>query len=200
MFSAELGRLFQGGLANLTPQERLLYDLVLYRAEAPVGYPLGKTEITKPVASSEGRIAPPIQPAPPSAEQCREAEASGNLRLLRACQRGDNDGISYLSCRTIGRAASYDSRSTCFRTYSGIRSGPCTTNCVARCGPLCITGTYPRGTGKYTQDCLDHDTCCGRFGDCYQLGAGPDCGDEYRDTRDDFLNARINCYPPFGCR
>lgn len=192
--AGELDRLFRGGLARMTPQEQLLYDLVLYRAEAPVGHPLPKQRIPDPVIGYEGKTPPPTQSALPTAEQCQKAEASGDLTLLSACQRRDNDGIYYNTCQTKKRAASYDSRSTCFRKYYGIRSGPCTSSCNGRCGPRCVTGTYPPGTGKYTQDCLDHDTCCGRFGDCYRLAEGPDCGDEYREARDDFLRARINCY------
>lgn len=148
-----------------------------------------------PVVGYEGKSTPPLEQAnSPTAQECEKAQSSGDFLVATACQRRDNDGLYYNTCATKKRAASYDSRFSCFRKYYGIRSGPCTKNCKGRCGPGCVTGTYPAGTGKYMQDCLDHDVCCGRYGDCYQLGAGRDCGDEYYEARDDFLRARINCY------
>lgn len=197
------------------PQEDLLYRLIEYVSTAPVGSVLGRYAVPKgpfeeaagsrqseqqqtvefkPVSSSVmpkpveteflGLASPSGTPMSP--EECNEAQAVAPwdvTTVFVACQRRDDDGVAYLDCKDKRRGASYDGKNNCFRKFSYGTSA-----CRGRCGPRCGL----RARGKYTQDCLDHDACCGRYGGCIN-GAFGSCADEFREADDDVFRARRNC-------
>lgn len=140
--------------------------------------------LADPLADSSGPSA--------SSEECDEAKAVAPwdvTTVFVACQRGDNDGIAYLTCQNKNRAVSYDGRNYCFRKHHRYNSGPHSSKCKGRCGPGCGL----RAKGKYTQDCLDHDACCGRFGKCVD-GTVSSCADEWREATGDLFRARRQCH------
>ena len=140
--------------------------------------------LANPLAASSGPST--------SSKECNEAKAIAPwdvTTVFVACQRGDDDGIAYLTCQNKNRAASYDGKNNCFKKFYGIYSGPFSSRCKGRCGPGCNAF---RSRGQYTQDCLDHDVCCGRYGGCGN-GAFGSCADEFREADDDFFRAKRNC-------
>lgn len=202
------------------PQEDLLYRLIEYVSTAPSGTVLGRYAVPKgPVGKAADSGSETRQPTvelelasstgdegtveteflglakpsgtPTSVEECDEAKAIAPwdvTTVFVACQRGDDDGIAYLTCQNKTRAVSYDGKNNCFRKFYGYYSGPFSARCKGRCGPGCGA----RAKGAYTQDCLDHDACCGRYGGCVN-GAFGSCADEFREGDDDVFRARRQC-------
>ncbi len=209
------------GVSNAPPQEDMLYRLLEYASMAPVGTVLGKYSVPKgPVRKADDLQQEPPQTIETKLTSSRQGAATVESELLglsdssgfpadyaslkgcekaetsapsyvttarAACQRKDNDGITYLSCQDKRRGASYDGRKNCWRTFS-YYSGPGSKRCKGRCGPGCGL----RARGKYTQDCLDHDACCGRYGGCVN-GVFGSCSDEFRDAIRDTARGKRNC-------
>jgi len=107
------------------------------------------------------------------------------IAAAAACQVSDNNGIWYWSCSTLTRSLCHDTRGHCYLCES-IRSGPSSSECYGECGPGC------NGLNIYTYDCGDHDRCARVHGGALNPWDA-DCGDEYRDAADDFLNGWPNC-------
>lgn len=139
----------------------------------------------------------------PTATECAEAETLRNSGLLDeyttfvACQRAGGDGIRYLSCGYRTHKMYWDSRRLCYGFRGNKYTGPRAYRCRGQCGANCHQATGPptyrcRGWGAYTRDCAEHDDCSYRTN---ASGGASDsnCGDEFKEARDDFLNARINC-------
>lgn len=107
-----------------------------------------------------------------------------------ACQRADNDGITYLTCKTRNHNLSHDSNVDCFHTRSR-PTGPCVNNCTGRCGPGCGFGQHE---GVYTRDCAEHDDCLTDHPNCDGInGNDRCCGDEFDDAFGDTIRGNQNC-------
>ncbi|GAA1850974.1 hypothetical protein GCM10009751_04250 [Myceligenerans crystallogenes] len=117
------------------------------------------------------------------AETAVAADGEAQIQLA-ACQQSDEDGIYYMACTTAYRSLQHDSDAHCFRTES-IHTGPGSSECMGECGPGC------NGINAYTYDCGDHDRC-GRMHGGSLNPWDAECGDEYWEADDDFLNAQIN--------
>lgn len=148
---------------ELSLPEHMLYRLVMYWAEAPVGLTLNKRRITR------------------SAEDRRR-----DLAFEKSCYLSDDNGIAYISCSTATRVFCHDADGGghcwgCWYSWSG-----CGANCLSECGPGCY------GLNIWTWDCGDHDQCCGDHGGCINP-FDTECGDEYGEAADDFLLGWPNC-------
>lgn len=107
-----------------------------------------------------------------------------------ACQRSDDDGISYLACQTRNHDLSHDSNVDCFHTRSR-PTGPCVNNCTGRCGPGCGFGQH---NGVYTRDCAEHDDCLTDHPNCGGINGNDNCcGDEFNDAFGDATRGNQNC-------
>lgn len=104
---------------------------------------------------------------------------------LIPCDQGDEDGIAYWSCSTIGRTLTHDANAHCL-TREVLTSGPRSSGCLGECGPSCA------GLNIYTYDCGDHDRC-GRVHGGSTNPWDAECGDEYWEADDDFLWGWPNC-------
>lgn len=190
--SAVLGRYAvpegsEGGAAAGSESEPRQQTVKFELASSTVSPEAVETEalgLADPLAASSG--------ASTASEECDEAQTVAPwdvTTVFVACNQRDDDGIAYLTCQNKNRAVSYDGKNNCFKKFYGYYSGPHTSRCKGRCGPGCGA----RAKGKYTQDCLDHDACCGRYGGCIN-GAFGSCADEFREADDDVFRARRNCY------
>lgn len=146
-------------------------------------------------ASADGRMA---ELGVGDVMACRsDALAAGEFVSLRACYRGDEDGLYRLTCETKNHNESHDAEGGsggghCFQTRL-VYSGPCSGGCLGQCGADC----YGRGTfGGYYQDYLDHDRCS-QHHDASGRPFDDHCGDEYREADDDFARA-LNNYRKYG--
>ncbi len=95
-----------------------------------------------------------------------------------------------LTCVKKGKryAIEYDDRhGNILPPYDRKAGGP---KCKGRCGRSCADNWWQRLTEAWGLDCLEHDTCIDNI-DGGDLGADPDCGDEFWHTVDDFLFGRV---------
>lgn len=213
-FSSELTQSYGPVGSELPPPKDLLVRIVSYYAEAPVGHKLETEKTPKPTAGSK-EIAPSTEPQAdfvnvsyrystddelkiPSKEECAEAKATRNFVTLTACRRPDNDGIRYLSCSLRTHRLWHDAPNHCGRNFTKY-TGPRAYRCRGQCGANCYPGSGPphyycKGRGAYTRDCGEHDYCVEHHPNSPgRRGNDRACGDQYKEARDDFFNARINC-------
>lgn len=199
--------------APMPPEEDLLVRSTCYYAEAPVGYQLTDKTIKVPSALSrktpatvedgesvnisyrQSQATDDVVDAP-TPEECERAEASMvDFRTVLACQAEGESGIRYLECRDRNYNLYYDVRNPrlCYGFRGNVPTGPCTNNCIGRCGVKC---GLPGKDGQYTRDCAEHDDCVADHDGPGVFGEDDNCGDEFGDADDDFFQARKNC---IGC-
>jgi hypothetical protein len=115
-----------------------------------------------------------------------------------SAQSVNNDGITcvkkgaaYKCTYDAGRTGTvYSENVTAGSNYGYNTTNGGTYDCMGRCGGGCSgVSIY----GRYTFDCLEHDICSFRFS---SSGGGSDanCGDEYDNAYDDFVNVGT-----YGC-
>lgn len=176
--------------------ERII-RLTLLLAEAPAGerirdYVVPVTALWQVPASEEATSTPPAPEEECTAEtgQAATGEMSSvapdemSVMAAATCQRADEDGIAFMSCRTLNRTLQHDAAGHCFLNES-VRSGPGSPGSMGECG----TGIV--GIGTYTYDCGDHDRCGRVHGGSFNPWDS-ECGDEYREANDDYLRAPIS--------
>ncbi len=192
---------------TLPEHEDLLFRVVNYYAEAPVGWPLKHRVIAPPPAG-------PL--AIDSIDDSELFELGGGQNggdspeNLSSCQSGCVDGENGITlysnpCCSRNHTLCHDAHSFPFICGTGttpgqphpyccetIRSGcDIASSCIGRCGPGCGIINSP-GEGIYTLNCGDHDRCCGihdAFGPNCLTPTSVACGDEWVDAEDDFLFA-----------
>lgn len=172
----------------------ILMRFITLVSEAPVGVELGAYSADAVTVATEKRseARQGAAPASSSGDDCTlahyrtAAHATGDASTLAvaACQQSDEDGIYYMACTRANRTLQHDADGHCFLGES-INSGPGSSECMGECGPGC------NGINAYTYDCGDHDRCGRAHGGSTNPWDG-ECGDEYWEADDDFLNAAIN--------
>jgi hypothetical protein len=182
----KLAATLQPAQHRLAMHEDMLYRRVLYWSDAPVGLelPTRKLSYTPPRTG--------VRELPDGAtlsKTCVETVGTSGEAVI-ACDEGNEDGVLYTGC-SGSHLACHDADNHCL-DCGGVVVGPANA-CVGRCGGGCCV---PDGLGIYTYDCLDHDTCCGIHGGCFNPWDS-ECGDEYWEADDDFWLASPNC--PWSC-
>lgn len=171
--------------AELPVERHFAFRLILLLSEAPAGYVLERRSYERPPMSFDST--PREHRGTP-----RGGGAGGPIQ--DACvDVADDDGITYYagSCDIFVDVAYHDACPA--HGFEGIpEEMGCAlfVDCMARCGAGC---GFFNGTGAYTWDCGDHDSCCGIHGGCIDPW-DEWCGDEYDDAADDFLWGAANCY------
>lgn len=184
----------------MIPERELAVRLIMLIADAPVGISFANQQVARPIIRGEGdggyttpaREASLVDIASPrKITECvaeslehRDGDAYETAQAYAACQRADDDGITYMSCATVNRSLCHDAGAHCF-LCEVLLSGPGSAGCMGECGPGC------NGIDTYTYDCGDHDRC-GRVHGGATNPYDSECGDEYFDADDDFLLATIN--------
>jgi hypothetical protein len=116
---------------------------------------------------------------------------AGDFTMFVACQQSGENGIQEIkNCRPYSLNMYWDSRGSgagnrvlCYGYRGTEGAGPCTRLCKGRCGIQCGNSK----NGFYTRDCAEHDDCVQREDGPGILADDDNCGDEYREARDDFL-------------
>jgi hypothetical protein len=154
--------------ADLPAHVRSLAAITAYWSEAPAGY------------AHAGRTAQ-LHP-----EQGVSAQSLNNDGIT--CVK---KGVAYKCTYDAGRTGTIRSENvTAGSNYGYNPTNGGTYDCMGRCGGGCSgVSIY----GRYTFDCLEHDICSFRFN---SSGGGSDanCGDEYDNAYDDFVNVGV-----YGC-
>lgn len=170
----ELERQLDPYTRMLPPHQTMLFRLVNYWAEAPVGYPLERLEIRRD-AGTRGETLGGTSNA-----TCYQADddwsrLSGGCRYQTYTLYHDADGGGH-----------------CFQAFSQKAGCNHSQKCLGRCGPGCGLG----GFGLYYTDCAEHDHCCRDHGSCI-LPTATKCGDEYMEAAPEFIFGLPNCL--LGC-
>lgn len=153
---------------DLPAHEDFFHRLVNYWAEAPLGLALEERTVVRPEATI-GRPGPRQEGAP------------------EGCYFADNNGITYFSCSYNNKVVCHDQNGGghCWLCQSVLAG--CGGECLGECGPGCY------GLNIVTWDCGDHDQCCRQHGGCTNP-FDSECGDEYFEAADDFLDGTPNCW------
>jgi hypothetical protein len=180
-----------GALGSKLPlQEELLVQTVGLYAEAPVGLTLSDQEESKPKITNVSLVA--RKPGGPVVDSCTAARVTNNAFFIAtACQNvADNDGIMYFNnCKLFNFTNYHDACPSHSFVGRAEPTGPCSTDCLGRCGSGCSrSGTF----GVYSVDCADHDSCCREHGGCFNP-SDQDCGDEFREAADDYYWGQASC-------
>jgi len=205
---------------NALPEhEDLLFRVVNYYAEAPVGWQLRRLELTPPPPGPLPLSEPldDTEVLGASSGQCGGDFAEDLSTCPSSGCVNDEDGITLLSnpCCCRDHTLCHDAHSFPFICGSGstpgqphrfccetVRSGcDIPSGCLGRCGLGCTGGINTPGEGVYTIDCGDHDRCCRVHDTNCLTPASVACGDEYEDAADDFVyaNAPFNDVCTEGC-
>lgn len=186
--------------APLSVHEDLLFRVVSYWAEAPVGWELRSRELSMVDHPSAVRHRNGLFTSGDTGERgiggCDGAVPPENLSACASGCADSEDDITYWpdACECSERQVCHDTHSFPFvcdhpwccesvGTGCSIRG-----ECQGRCGGSCGTD----GAGVYTWDCADHDRCCRIHGGCFNPLSFA-CGDEYEEAADDFLFGTSNC-------
>ncbi|WP_159397372.1 hypothetical protein [Sorangium cellulosum] len=176
---AALGDHFGGDQESLRLHEDFLVRRISFWSEAPAGLTMPERELD--LSAPHGET---VRVAPPGVVVHEEGAAESETGALEVNHQAANeDGILYLRCN-VASIAVHDASGHCTQ-FESIFAGPNSDDCYGKCGSGCGFGT-----AGYTYDCLDHDRC----GRAHGGSANPwddECGDEYWEADDDFLNSII---------